>query len=63
MMISRKPLLKMKLLRERKYYVLEFYTEQMSLALKCKYANFMKNKQIKQHWILATDTVAGVAYW
>ena len=35
MMISRKPLLKMKLLRERKYYVLEFYTEQMSLALKC----------------------------
>ena len=25
----------------------------------------MKNKQIKQHWILATDTVAGVAdrFW
>jgi hypothetical protein len=34
-MISRKPLLKMKLLRERKYYVLEFYIEQISLALKC----------------------------
>ena len=35
MMISRKSIVKDETLKERKYYVLEFYTEQISLALKC----------------------------
>ena len=34
-MISRKSIVKDETLKERKYYVLEFYIEQISLALKC----------------------------